>query len=806
MLIPLEWLREYCDPPLSTQELAGRLTLTGTKAERWFRYGPPSPEHYVVGRVLEAVQHPDADRLRVCRVELGTGEPATIVCGAPNVAAGQTVAVARPGAMLPDGRTLTAAKLRGVVSEGMILATDEIALGGEHEGILVLDDGPAPGTPLAQVLPLGTDVIELEITSNRPDCLSIYGVAREAAAATGTPLAPAPWTEDPGTLDGEPPGIEITVECPDLCPRFTARVFEGVTIGPSPLWLAARLLAAGMRPISNVVDITNYAMLLTGQPLHAFDLDAVAGGRLTVRRALEGETVETLDGTQRTLESAMVVICDADGPTSIGAIMGGARSEVSPQTTRVLLEAASWNGANVQRSAVRLGLRSEASARFEKGLSVGSTLEAQAIATTLLVELCGARVLEGTIDVGGPGEPPPPLILRPARVAALLGSSIAPQRCSEILTSLGFEVDAQSAAAASIGVRVPHFRAGDVTREVDLIEEVARIDGLERLPATLPPRRGAAGRLTHSQQLRRRAEDVLAARGVSEIVGWSFTEPGLLERLRLGPDHPLSQVVAIENPLAETWSIMRPTLLGSLLDAAAHNGARGVRDLALFESGTVYRAASSATLASEHHALAVLIAGDAVPASWRSQPAAPADFFAAKGLLSAVLDVLRLDWTVVGEQWPFLHPARSATVLAGETRLGFVGELHPLVAAEWDLERAAVWTIDLGLAVDLAPELVRYAPFAEYPSVREDLAVVVSDGVSAGDVVAAVREAGGAELARVEVFDVYRSSQVGEGRVSLALHLEFRAADRTLTDSDVAERRGQIAAVLAQRLGGELRA
>jgi phenylalanyl-tRNA synthetase beta chain len=803
MLVPLEWLRTFCDPALSTEELAVRLTLTGTKAERWFRYGPPSGEHYVVGRVIEAVAHPDADRLRVCRVELGEDEPATIVCGAPNVAAGQTVAVARPGAQLPDGRTLGAAKLRGVISEGMILATDEIALGGDHAGILVLDDGPAPGTPLAQVLPLGTDVIEFEITPNRPDCLSIYGVAREAAAATGAPLAPPPWSDDAGTLEGDPPGIEIAVECPDLCPRFTARVFEDVTIGSSPLWLAARLLAAGMRPISNVVDITNYVMLLSGQPLHAFDLERVVGGRLTVRRALDGETIETLDGTQRALDAEMVVICDEQGPTSIAGVMGGERSEVSAQTTRVLLEAASWNGANIQRSGVRLGLRSEASARFEKGLSVGTTLEAQAIATALIVELCGARVLAGTIDVGGPGEPPAPLTLRPARVEALLGSAIAPERCAEILSSLGFEVGSPSALAITVGV--PHFRRGDVRREVDLIEEVARIDGLERLPATLPPRRGAAGRLNHSQLLRRRAEDALAARGLCEIVGWSFAEPRLLERLRSAPGDPISEVVAIENPLSETWSIMRPTLLGSLLDAAAHNRARGVRDLALFESGTVYRAATAGGLAAEHHALGVLIAGEVAPASWRGEPAVVADFFAAKGLLAAVLDTLGVQWGVAAGEWSFLHPGRGASVLAGETRLGFVGELHPLVAAAWDLESAAVWAIDLDRAAKLAPELVRYEPFAEYPAVREDLAVSVPDGCPAGDVVTVVREAGGAELARVEVFDIYRGAQVGDGRVSLALHLEFRAADRTLTDEDVAARRGEIAAALAARLGGELR-
>ena len=807
MLVPLDWLREYCDPGLSTEALAARLTLTGTKTERWFRHGPPAPEHYVVGRVLEAVQHPDADRLRVCRVEVGEAEPATIVCGAPNVAAGQTVAVARPGAQLPDGRTLGAAKLRGVVSEGMILATDEIALGGDHAGILVLDDGPAPGTPLGEVLPLGTDVLELEISPNRPDCLGVYGVARELHAATGAPLAPPPWSEDTGSLDGDPPGIEVVVECPELCPRFTARVFEGVRVGPSPLWLVARLLAAGMRPISNVVDITNYAMFLSGQPLHAFDLDRVAGGRLTVRRALDGETIETLDGEVRTLDEQMVVICDQDGPTSIAAIMGGARSEVHDDTTRVLLEVASWNGVNIQRSAVRLGLRSEASARFEKGLSVGSTLEAQAIATALMVELCGASVAPGTLDVGGPGELPAPLTLRTSRVGQLLGGDIAPARCREILLSLGFEVDElASAPTPSLSVAVPHYRRGDVTREVDLIEEVARIDGLERLPATLPPRRGVSGRLSHAQRVRRRAEDALAGRGLCEIVGWSFADPALLDRLRLGPDDPMRQVVAIENPLSESTSIMRPTLLGSLLDVAAHNAARGTGDLALFESGTVYRGAQSGPLAVEHHGLAVLIAGDLVARSWRGAPAVAADFFAAKGLVAAVLDVLGVRWTAAAAQLPFLHPGRCASILAGETQLGFVGELHPLVAAAWDLERVAVWALDLGVVASLAPEVGGYVAFGEYPAVREDLAVVVADGVAAGEVVDIVRDAGGAELAHVEIFDSYRGAQVGEGRVSLALHLEFRAADRTLTDEEVAARRRRIAEALAKRAGGELRA
>jgi phenylalanyl-tRNA synthetase beta chain len=798
VLVPLHWLREYCDPPLSTDALAARLTLTGTQVERWFRHGPPSSEHYVVGRVLECEQHPDADRLRVCRVAVGEAEPVTIVCGAPNVAAGQTVAVARPGARMADGRTLGAARLRGIVSDGMILATDEIALGGDHAGILVLDDGPVAGTPLAAVLPLGTDVLELEVTPNRPDCLSIYGVAREVHAATGAPLAAAPWVADIGSLDRAPAEATVTVECPDLCPRFTARVFEDVAIGPSPLWLVARLLAAGQRPISNVVDITNYVMLLTGQPMHAFDLDLVAGAELTVRRARDGETLETLDGVTRTLDDGMVVICDADGPTSLAAIMGGARSEVGGATTRVLLEAATWDSATVQRTALALGLRSEASARFEKGLSRQLTLEAHAVASTLFVELCGARLVAGTVDVGGPGVEPPPIALRPERVAAVLGAAVSPQRCREILAALGFDVD------DDLRARVPHFRRGDVTREVDLIEEVARIDGLDRLPATLPPRRGAAGRLTHAQRVRRVAEDALAARGLSEVAGWSFADPALPDRLRLSADDPMRRVVTIENPLSESLSIMRPTLLGSLLDAAAHNVAHGRSDLALFESGTVFRAAVEGPLADEHHGLAALIVGRLAPASWLGEPARDADFFAAKGLLAAVLDALGVAWRVEAGARPFLHPGRAAVVFAGERRLGFLGELHPLVAAGWDLGRAAVWALDLGVLAELAPEVAAYRPFAAYPAVREDLAVVVDDSVPAGDVTAVVREAGGEALVDASIFDVYRGEQVGEGGVSLALHLEFRAADRTLTDEEVAAIRARIVAAVAE-LGGAIR-
>ncbi len=464
MRVPLDWLHEYCRPELDAHALAERLAMTGTEVERVERHGVGALERFVVGRVLEAGGHPDADRLTVCKVDVGEPEPAQIVCGAPNVAAGQTVAVARPGALMPDGTKLRAAKLRGVVSDGMILAEDELAIGTEHDGILVLDrDGLQPGTPLEQVLPIATEVLVLEVTSNRPDCLGIYGVAREVHAATGAPLAKPPWAGDPGA-PGAVEQVQIEVRSPELCPRFTARVYEDVQIGPSPPWLKARLMAAGQRPISNVVDITNYVMLLTGQPVHAFDLDRVAGGRLTVRRARDGEAVQTLDGQTRTLDSEMVVIEDEQGPTSIAGVMGGARSEVEPGTNRVLLESATWIGANVHRTALKLGLRTEASARFEKQLQPEQAMEAQALASQLLIELCGARVLPGTVDIGGPGPEPPTIRLRDARIESLLGIPVPRERSQEILTALEFDL---TDAPDGLDCKPPVFRRADVTREAE---------------------------------------------------------------------------------------------------------------------------------------------------------------------------------------------------------------------------------------------------------------------------------------------------------------------------------------------------
>src|SRR3954454_17809905 len=421
MRLPLFWLTDYVNAGLEASTLAERLDMTGTVVERIHAHGVTALDYFIVGRVLRAERHPDADRLTVCMVATGEGDTAQIVCGAPNVAEGQTVAVAQPGAVMPDGTRLKRAKLRGVESDGMILAEDEVAIGTDHNGIMVLDDDLEPGTPLADVLPIATDVLELEITSNRPACLSIYGMAREVHAATGAPLQPPPWADAPGT-PGDVPGVRIDVQAPDLCPRFTARLFEDVRIGPSPEWLKARLMACGQRPINNVVDITNYVMLLTGQPLHAFDWDLVAGGHLVVRRANDGEQMTTLDDQERTLDRDVLLIEDDEGPQSIAGVMGGQRSEVRPTTTRVLMEAANWNGPRLQRTSARLGLRTEASARFEKQLAPEQTMDGQIVATQLMIELCGARLVPGTVDVGGEGSPPKTIRLRDEKVTGLLGA------------------------------------------------------------------------------------------------------------------------------------------------------------------------------------------------------------------------------------------------------------------------------------------------------------------------------------------------------------------------------------------------
>jgi phenylalanyl-tRNA synthetase beta chain len=844
MKVPYSWLREYCAPDLDPSQVLELLALRTTDVEGLSYVGPPSAEGFVIGKVVSVEPHPNADRLSVCEVDTGDGTR-TIVCGAPNVAAGQTVPVALPGATMPGGEKLGQAELRGVVSDGMILSEAELQIGDEAGGIAVLEDGASPGGALTDVLPLAEPVLELEVHSNRVDCFGVWGVAREVHAITAASLADAPWEGDADAAgEGEVSDYaSVKVEVPELCPRFTARVFTDVSIGPSPLWLKGRLMAAGQRPINNVVDITNYVMLLTAQPLHAFDLDQVPDGELTIRTAAEGEKMTTLDGVERSFDTDTVLVCDRNGPSGIAGIMGGQVSEVSESTTRVLLEVATWNGVNILRTSRKLGLRSEASNRFEKQLHPEIAMRAQRIASRLIVELCGARMVPGTIDEAAEIPPAHQIDLRVAQAEQLLGMRVEGEQCAEYLGRLGFGVKAKR---EQLTAEVPFERHYDVTREADLIEEVGRIHGYdEHLPSTLPEAVGQGGRLSREQGLRRRVEDVVRDLGFDAVVNLSLTDPGMPGRLRLAEPDPRAGTIRVSNPLSIDHSQLRTTLLASLLDAARYNLAHGAERVALYESGRVYLrerpgsdpaapaagqspadrspdgslaaedAAGIGVLggsfagnrpppAHEPHHLACLAVGPLAPPSWRADGEA-ADFYVLKGALEALASQVGAELEVTDGAEPFLHPGRAAKVLLGGAEAGWLGELHPLVCRQWDLEAAAGFEIGLGeLAEAASLGREQYEDVTSFPAVQQDLAVVVDEGVPSAKVREAVLAGGGELLRSAEVFDLYRGEQAGKGRKSLALRLSFRAPDRTLTDEEVAGLREQIRTRLTE-IGGTLR-
>jgi phenylalanyl-tRNA synthetase beta chain len=762
--VPLSWLREYVQVDASTVEIADRLAIATGEVERISRPGVADVDGnlglYRVGRVLEAGKHPNADRLQLCSVDVGEGEPRQIVCGAWNFGEGATVAVALPGAVLPDGRRLERAKLRGAVSDGMILSEQELKIGDDHAGILVLPEPWDPGTPLGDVLPLGEEVLEIELTRNRPDCLSVYGIAREVAALFDGELRPMPG-EEPALTGEETP--DVAVEDLAGCPRYIGRLFRDVRVGPSPPWLKARITTAGMRPISNVVDVTNYAMLAVGNPLHAFDFDTLGGGRIVVRRARPGEEFTSLDGTLRTLDPADLVIADAERAIAFAGIMGGLDTEVTDGTTSVLLEAANFEPGGILWSSERHGLRTEGSNRWEKGVDPHLAPHAARLATQLMVELTGAR-WSGDTDVTGDLPERPVVSFRPDRANRLLGVEIPDQEQKDALERLGFEV------ASGWEVAVPTWRVRDVTREVDLVEEVARVHGLEKIPFTLPLRSAMDGRLTKDQRLRRLVEDVLVGSGFSEAYTWSFTARD---------PHP--DALRLPDPLTSEHAVLRTTLLSGLVAAAQLNANMGNEGAALFEVARVY-----------------LPTGEELPEErWHVGGIAAGGYSRAKGAVETLYGALRIEPRLERTRELFLHPGKAARLEAG-----WIGELHPtLLEGSW-----GAFELDLPTLFAQVPERVEYEDVITYPAVRQDLAFVVDEEVLAGDLVAAVREAAGPELREARIFDVYRGDPIPAGKKSVALHVDFVSPERTLSDEDARVLRERIVAALAERFGAELRA
>jgi phenylalanyl-tRNA synthetase beta chain len=755
MRVPMSWLREYADPDVPNTEVASRLSVSTCEVERIVRRGPGDTSGFVVGKVLSAEKHPDADRLQLTVVDVG-GKQQQIVCGAWNFGAGATVAVALPGTTLPNGLTLERRELRGQMSEGMILAEDEVDLGTDHDGIMLLADDLEAGTPLADVLPLVEDVLEVETTPNRPDLLSIYGLAREVAALFDVPLAPWPGVDPPRAAD-EP--VVVDVEDFDGCPRYLARLLRNVAIGPSPVWLKARILAAGMRPISNVVDVTNYVMLALGSPLHAFDHDTLRGGTVGVRRARDGEEVRTLDGQLRRLDPRDLVIKDGERAIALAAIMGGEETEVTPQTTNVLLEAANFEPVTILRTSERLGLRTEGSNRWEKGVDPYLAEHAARLATQLIVETSGARWV-GETDAHAELPARPVVELRPAKTSELIGLDVPADEQRGILRRLGFDVDGDT-------VTVPTWRARDVTREADLVEEVARFV-LDDVPFTLPARRDAIGRLTREQELRRTIEDVLAGCGLSE----TYT-PSLVA------EDPDPAALRLSLPLSSDQSILRTTLLPSLVAAAERNRSVGNEDVALFEIARVYLPTNE-QLPDEH---------------WRIGGVLEGGYAVAKGVVDTLLEALKIEPQIERGSHPLLHPGKTAKLPEG-----WIGEVHPAVATGW-----SAFELDLAALAAAIPQRVLYEDVITFPSVLQDLAFVVDEDVPAAALAAAMREAAGPELREVRVFDEYRGEQVGAGRRSLAFRVAFGSPERTLTDEDAAAIRARIVDVLRERFGAELR-
>lgn len=809
MKAPLSWLRDYVPIEISADELASRLALTGTEVERVVSVGISDEgdnlSRFVVGKVLECGSHPDADKLSVCVVDVGERQPRTIVCGAPNVAAGQTVAVVLPGGFLPSGLTIKEAKLRGVVSAGMIMSEAELGLAGKSAGTMELPDEWCAGELLSNHFAISDQVLEVEVTPNRPDCLSIRGLAREIAAVTGAFFAEESDLSHP--LGDRRVEEDITIEVldPDLCPRYAGRVIRGVKIGESPPWLKARLCHVGMRPISNVVDVTNYVQWALGQPLHAFDLHTIRGARIVVRRAYPGERLTTLDDEERVLTDQMLVIADAERASVVAGIMGGLDSEITPSTADILLEGANFSGPSIMRTSSALALRSEASTRYEKGLDPEAITPALDMACKMLVELCGGSVSVGTVDVRVQPRAQTTLRLRAQRVRQILGKPVDVVEASAILASLGCSLAVEG---TDLQVGVPSYRA-DLEREIDLIEEVARIHGLDQIPSTVPGRRVGRGGLTREQKRARQIEDLLTGAGLSQVISYSFGDDKWPDRLRLAPGDPRRQGVVLANPLSGDQSVMQTMLLPGLLDTARRNVSVREERVPVFEVGRVFLpyGDASAQLPREETHVGILVAGDWEGDSWNHSDTR-VDYFLVKGFVERLSAALHVPLNYGRAEEPFLHPGKSAVVRDAQQReVGWLGAVHPLVAQAYDLAGPVVAAeMDTTWLLGGAQEVVTFRDLLAYPVVEQDLALVVPSDIAAAAVVDSLRRAGGDLLETVAVFDLYEGAQVEAGKKSLALRLSFRAPDRTLSDAEVNKLRERMVRKVATDVGAELRA
>lgn len=813
MKVSYNWLSEYVDVSgYTARELAEKLTRSGIEVDvvESLNRGVSG---VVVGYVKSKEKHPDADKLNVCVVDAGTGEDLQIVCGAKNVAQGQKVPVATIGAVLPGDFKIKRAKLRGVESQGMICSAKELGMNDKllakeiQEGILVLPEDAEIGADILEVLNLNDEVLELDLTPNRSDALSMLGVAYEIGAIIGRPAnIQAPETGIRESSDLASDQVRVAIEAPELCTHYAAKYIENVTIGTSPLWMQNRLMAAGVRPINNVVDITNYVMLEYGQPLHAFDAAKVANKIIAVRSAKQGETIETLDGNVRELDSSMLLITDGTKPIAIAGVMGGANSEVTEETTTIILESAKFAGGSVRKTSRKLGLRSESSIRFEKEVDPARVRAAAERAAALISIYAGGASARGIAEQVVAIPEPKQIDITAQRVNEYLGTAITIADIKAIFDRLQFEVS--EASGDLLRVTVP-TRRGDISRDVDLIEEIARLCGYDHIPATPITGVTTPGALTRSQRIRRIVRELLTGAGLSETVNYSFTEPQLAETY---PGfYPSARRIPLALPMSEDRSVLRTSLVPHLIENAAYNSNRSIDTTAIFEIGNVFVTEQSELkeLPDEQPLLAALWTGARIEAAWNDSKRA-VDFYDLKGIAEQLLAGLGIDGVdYKPAEAEGLHPGRTADIyLSKEGQsilIGRIGQLHPDLQREKDLKDVFVFEMKLNVLYEQASFDIAYRALPRFPVISRDLAVAVDAGTPVGDILEEAKKAAGALLESIQIFDVYTGDKIEAGKKSVAISMVYRHSERTLTDEEVTEAHGQVLGALESRFGATLR-
>ncbi len=791
MKVPMSWLNEFTDVnDIGMKEYIHELTMSGSKVEG-YETVCGGISNVVIGKIEKIEGHPDADKLRVCQVNVGT-EVIQIVTGAPNVQEGDVVPVALHGSTLAGGIKIKKGKLRGVESNGMLCSDEELGVNINDEkatGIWILDPSLPIGADAVEALGLKEDIVEFEITSNRPDCLSVIGLARETAATFKRPLAvkESVYHENDEDIDDY---LSVCVEDNQKCYRYAAKVVKNVKIGPSPEWMQRRLNRAGVRAINNIVDITNYVMLEYGQPMHAFDISYIEGNEINVRCAKDGEKIMTLDGVERELNANMLVICDKENPNAIAGIMGGEHSGVTEETKTVVFESANFLGSSVRRTAVSLGMRTESSARYEKGLDPQMVLPALNRALELVEQLGVGEIVGGLIDIQKMEKEPVILPLEPDKINRFLGTEISEAEMIQILESLEFKVDNGKVTA-------PSFRV-DIECMNDIAEEIARIYGYNNIPSTMLQGDTLQGGFTKEQSFENRIKTLLADKGLYEIYTYSFTTPKLFELLRIDETSPLRKVVTVTNPLGEENSIMRTTSIHSMMEVLKHNYSHRNKEVSLFECANVYlpKVLPVTELPEERKKVTIGCYGNT-------------DFFALKGLVEALLDELGIDnvsYLPVEDNKTF-HPYRTARILSeNQEVIGVMGEIHPAVCKNYEIdEKVYLCEMDLNLLYTSATRVVKYKHLPKFPATTRDIAMLAEDGVMVSSIEAVIRANGGKHLESLQLFDVYKGSQIPEGKKSVAYSLSFRAADRTLNDEEVNTSMEKIVKALKEEIGAELR-